>query len=123
MSRHKSTFTHRYPLKHVAAWLLFIAATLFAIYVILGQASALLTNDDNPKNYQDYCTGQETSGHCADKCPDQTGILLGFDPVTKVAQCKSADKPVTTTSQNTPDTELPQFVDNTVDSGENFVGK
>lgn len=36
------------------------------------------------------CTGHETAGRCADKCPNQTDTLLGYDPQTGAAICKAA---------------------------------
>lgn len=38
----------------------------------------------------DACTGQETVGRCADKCPNQTDNLLGYDKTTGAAICKQA---------------------------------
>lgn len=34
------TITHRYPLKYVLAWVIFIALTIWAVFVIMGQAHA-----------------------------------------------------------------------------------
>jgi hypothetical protein len=36
------------------------------------------------------CTGHETAGRCADKCPNETDTLLGYDQETGAAVCKSA---------------------------------
>jgi len=36
------------------------------------------------------CTGQETAGRCADKCPNQTDTLQGYDKETGAAVCRSA---------------------------------
>lgn len=102
----RPTQTHRYPLKHVIAWLALIAFTVFMFLAIMGSAGA--EKDDIS------CTGQETAGRCADKCPNQTDQLLGFYPQTRAAICKPAV--VAPTSQNTSDTELPQFED----PGENW---
>lgn len=99
-------------------WLIvvgFAAAGCLLFYMVIASASA--------EKSLDVCTGQETVGHCADKCANSSDTLVSFDPVTKAAICTPA--PETTTSQNTPDTELPQFVDNSVDSvdNSNFIGK
>lgn len=103
----RPTKTHRYPLKYVLAWALFILFTFAVFLAIMSTANAVGKDDLS-------CTGQETAGRCADKCPNQTDELLGFDPQTRAAICKPA--PVTPVSQNTPDTELPQFED----PGENW---
>lgn len=36
------------------------------------------------------CTGLETAGRCADKCPIATDTLLGYDKTTGAAVCKRA---------------------------------
>lgn len=40
--------------------------------------------------YDGDCTGFETAGRCADKCPNQTDTLLGFDDTTGAAICKAS---------------------------------
>lgn len=40
--------------------------------------------------YDGDCTGHETAGRCADKCPNQTDTLLGYDETTGAAICKAA---------------------------------
>lgn len=40
------------------------------------------------------CTGHETAGRCADKCPAESDILQGFDPQTGAAICKTAPSPL-----------------------------
>lgn len=74
--------------------------------------------------YDGDCTGHETAGRCADKpyLPHTpTGCPYGDSIPVDSPKCVPPAENVT--SQNVPDTELPQFVDKPVDSGENFVGK
>lgn len=99
------TKTHRYPLKNIFAWTFLIVFTIVMFLAIMASAQAA-DKQDEP------CTGLETAGRCADKCP--AGYYQqGMDKETGAAICKppgTTDPSQTNqTSQNVPDTELPQF--------------
>ena len=69
-----------------------VAILIIAIMTVLPvqtqpqPASAQQASD----KYDGECTGHETAGRCADKCPNQTDTLLGYDKETGAAICKAA---------------------------------
>lgn len=65
-------------------WSLMIVAVIVATAVSYRVAFATSDKSDGP------CTGQETAGRCADKCPNQTDTLMGYDKTTGAAICKAA---------------------------------
>ncbi len=107
--------------------ILIVLGLVLLAYIVLhiAFASAESAKGDQP------CTGFETAGRCADKGANAK-CQYPFRDLNPDGTCDNTDpadpaqvvKPAETTTQNVPDTELPQFqVDNSVDSGENFVGK
>ena len=64
-------------------------AVLFVGLFFGGNVIAHATANTNGK-YDGDCTGHETVGRCADKCPNQTDTLQGFDPQTGAAICTPA---------------------------------
>jgi hypothetical protein len=83
-----STLTHRYPPKHVLGWLLFIAATVALVVIILGTASAFVN-----QKYDGDCTGLETAGRCADK-PAPTASSSQSQTQNASSNPQKEDKPV-----------------------------
>lgn len=69
--------------------LLFAYTFVFHLdWVVAGmpKAGAQSLND----KYDGDCTGTETAGRCADKCPNPTDTLQGYDKETGAAVCRSA---------------------------------
>jgi len=52
----------------------------------------------------------DTTGRCADKCPNQTDTLLGFDPTTGVAICQPQSTPMPQTLPTLPQSNVPATV-------------
>lgn len=95
-----------------------VVAMLAVAYTVLAPANAMPSD-----KYDGGCTGMETAGRCADKCPNQTDTLLGYDEKTGAAICKAAP-----TGDSIPlgpdcDKHAPQINPALVDEPEQFEGK
>lgn len=72
-----------------------IIGAIVAFMVLGGVATACtpktpleLNLDSQSAKSDKDCTGLETVGRCADKCPNITDILLGFEPQHHTAICQ-----------------------------------
>lgn len=74
------------PFKATVVAVLLLAALVIVPAFNAGPQRASAAESDKG---QDQCTGHETSGRCADKCPNWTDTLLGFTD-DGVAICKAA---------------------------------
>lgn len=63
---------------------------LFAAQLMPAQTHTQPASAQSSDKFDGECTGHETAGRCADKCPNQTDTLLGYDPQTGAAICKAA---------------------------------
>lgn len=78
---------------NIALAIIVIAMTWLVVahpdWIIAGppvHAEGIGTSD----KFDGECTGTETAGRCADKCPNPTDTLQGYDKETGAAVCRSA---------------------------------
>jgi hypothetical protein len=79
-------------IKHIAA-IIGILIVAFGINLVMPaqtRPQPVSASDISDKYDGDCPQPYTTVGRCADKCPNQTDTLLGYDPTTGAAICKAA---------------------------------